>query len=680
MSDHGTHPWQELRPSCERTLEIVRTELLSQRTDRGHWRGELSSSALSTATAISAICQCVKFGKAEVDPWWPYVNSGIQYLASQQNSDGGFGDTNRSRSNIATSYLVLSASTLARRTFKQDAISANQIQHLSDYLNQAGGITALRKRYGKDHTFVVPILANMALADLVDWSEVMPLPFELAAVPQSWYRFMSMPVVSYAVPALVAIGQAIENQQPTWIVPLRLTRRLVARRTLTVLRKMQPDSGGYLEATPLTSFVLMCLVTLPRERLQGPGEEVIQNGLEFLKTSFRGETNNHQHGGSWPIDTDLATWVTSLSIEALAADPQFDSGLLKPSPLEWLLSCQHQERHPFTGASPGGWGWTDWSGAVPDADDTPAAMIACDFLKPEPGSKPGKHLDANIEHATSSGVRWLASLQNRDGGIPTFCRGWGKLPFDRSSTDLTAHMLRAIRLHPIDQTAKMQSRGIKFLLKEQNQNGSWLPLWFGNQDDSLEENAIYGTSRVLAGLIEMRDVESTKLEPSVSRGVQYLLDQQKPDGGWGGGPTTFDFYKAASENGNLCGLLSKATTSDGPPSEALASCSSIEETALAVDAIARWLLQDSGRQDPIDRQVCQHDEAMTAIISGVGFLAGAVRLGLHHVASPIGFYFAKLWYHEKLYPLIFTTAALGRVKALCDAGLLTEQSNPYTLN
>jgi squalene-hopene/tetraprenyl-beta-curcumene cyclase len=32
-------------------------------------------------------------------------------------------------------------------------------------------------------------------------------------------------------------------------------------------------------------------------------------------------------------------------------------------------------------------------------------------------------------------------LQNRDGGIPTFCRGWGA--FDRSSPDITAHALRA---------------------------------------------------------------------------------------------------------------------------------------------------------------------------------------------------------------------------------------------
>jgi squalene-hopene/tetraprenyl-beta-curcumene cyclase len=30
--------------------------------------------------------------------------------------------------------------------------------------------------------------------------------------------------------------------------------------------------------------------------------------------------------------------------------------------------------------------------------------------------------------------------------------------------------------------------------------------------------------------------------------------------------------------------------------------------------------------------------------------------------TPIGFYFARLWYYEKLYPIIFTVAALGRAQ------------------
>jgi squalene-hopene/tetraprenyl-beta-curcumene cyclase len=38
---------------------------------------------------------------------------------------------------------------------------------------------------------------------------------------------------------------------------------------------------------------------------------------------------------------------------------------------------------------------------------------------------------------------------------------------------------------------------------------------------------------------------------------------------------------------------------------------------------------------------------------------GAER-GRRHDPTPIGFYFAKLWYFERLYPLAFAVAALGR--------------------
>ena len=72
-----------------------------------------------------------------------------------------------------------------------------------------------------------------------------------------------MPVVSYAIPALVAIGQARYFHAPPRNPITRLIRWLSITRSLKVLRRMQPDSGGYLEATPLTSFVVMSLASQP---------------------------------------------------------------------------------------------------------------------------------------------------------------------------------------------------------------------------------------------------------------------------------------------------------------------------------------------------------------------------------------------------------------------------------
>jgi squalene-hopene/tetraprenyl-beta-curcumene cyclase len=47
---------------------------------------------------------------------------------------------------------------------------------------------------------------------------------------------------------------------------------------------------------------------------------------------------------------------------------------------------------------------------------------------------------------------------------------------------------------------------------------------------------------------------------------------------------------------------------------------------------------------------------------GLLWLVHQVEAGGLSYPTPIGFYFAKLWYFEKLYPIIFTVAALGRAR------------------
>ena len=49
-------------------------------------------------------------------------------------------------------------------------------------------------------------------------------------------------------------------------------------------------------------------------------------------------------------------------------------------------------------------------------------------------------------------------------------------------------------------------------------------------------------------------------------------------------------------------------------------------------------------------------------MKGANWLIDKVESGDWLNASPIGFYFAKLWYYEKTYPQIFTVAALSRVE------------------
>ena len=58
------------------------------------------------------------------------------------------------------------------------------------------------------------VTETFSVAGLVSWDEVPSLPFELACLPQALFRFLRLPVVSYALPALIAIGQAVYHHRP----------------------------------------------------------------------------------------------------------------------------------------------------------------------------------------------------------------------------------------------------------------------------------------------------------------------------------------------------------------------------------------------------------------------------------------------------------------------------------
>jgi len=622
--------------------QTVLDELLAWRTEAGHWVGRLSSSALATATAASALA-LVDRHAPEGPRHRRLIDRAVAWLVAQANDDGGWGDTDRSCSNVATTMLVQAALHLASAA----EVHGDLLQRAEDYVRREGGVEGLRRRYGRDKTFAVPILTNCALAGLVPWSEVAPLPFELACLPRGVLRMARMPVVSYALPALVAVGQARYGHAPPRNPVTRLIRRAIVRPSLKKLRAMQPASGGYLEAVPLTSFVVMSLAATGRV-----AHPVVRDGVRFLYDSVRED-------GSWPIDTNLATWNTTLAIGALPDEflRQEDEGNRL---LDWLLSCQ--QRGVTKGDSPlfaaaresgngdafgadkkgtvpggdtkgtvpraasGGWGWSDASGAVPDADDTAGALVALARLaRAAEGDSPlfaaatgsghggvfGADKKGTVPGAVRAGVRWLLALQNADGGWPTFCRGWGALPFDRSGTDLAAHALRALNVWrnvaPKEFRRAIQ-RGLAYLARTQRDDGAWVPLWFGNEHDPGEENPVYGTARVL---LAYRDLGLLAVEPA-RRGVAWLCDHQNTDGGWGGD---------------------------------LAGVSSVEETAVATEAVL------AATKNPV---------AQTAADKGLGWLVRAVTEDRHRVAAPIGLYFARLWYYEAMYPLVFALSALGR--------------------
>jgi len=580
-------------------LQRATSVLLAEMNAAGHWTGELSASALSTATAVTALATVDRERHAAL------IRGGLKWLAENANADGGWGDTTRSKSNISTTALCWAAFGAAHADADFPGVvgkaevwirSQCGARDLQDEWRTTLLPDAIARRYGKDRTFSVPILMTLALAGRLGangWHLVPKLPFELAAVSHRFWGALRLPVVSYALPALIAIGQAIHHHAPTRN-PITVAFRAMSRdKTLRVLETLQPPNGGFLEATPLTSFVTMSLASM------GHASHIVaQKGAEFLIASARAD-------GSWPIDTNLATWTTTLAVKALAHQPTALAPEQCAALRSWLLGQQWREEHPYTHAAPGGWAWTDLPGGVPDADDTSGALIALRKLGP---------LDGITHAAAIAGVQWLMGLQNRDGGIPTFCRGWGALPFDRSSQDITAHTLRAwnawrSEMDPRARPAlvRAMSRGLGYLIGTQRKDGAWVPLWFGNEHAPDDENPLYGTAHVVCALRELAESGMMPAMAPAARGAEWIASAQNDDGGWGG--------------------------VRGVPS-------STEETALAVEALA-----GTSHRDATER--------------GVQWLIARVESGQWREPAPIGFYFARLWYHERLYPLIWTVGALG---------------------
>jgi len=581
--------------------------LLAARTAEGVWEGHLSSSALSTATAVTALALHARAGRSS-DADARLIDHGLTWLLANQNRDGGWGDTVSSVSNISTTLLVWSAIAFAP---PEDDRVREAARAAEAWLVRAAGSLDPRQlaatvtaRYGRDRTFSVPILTMCALAgrlgDRADaWTVIPALPFELAAAPRRLFATLRLPVVSYALPALIALGLVRHRRRPTRNPIARLIRRSTTPRALGVLETLQPPHGGFLDATPLTSFVAMSLIAAGEADLL-----VVRRALAFIRDSVRPD-------GSWPIDTHLSTWATTLAVNAL-----HDAGALAEMPPDaltsirsWLLGQQHVREHVYTGAAPGGWAWTPLPGGVPDADDTAGALLALACL-PQ---------DARSDGAAAHGIEWLLGLQNRDGGIPTFCRGWGALPFDRSGADLTAHAIRAWlawrgRLAPAlrARVDRATDRALDYLRRAQRADGPFVPLWFGNEAAPGEENPVLGTARVIAALTVVDRRGRADIATMRTSACRWLIAVRNADGGWGG------------DRGVR---------------------SSIEETALAIGALSA-----AGDQ-----------EAAAAIAAGREWLRSATADGTRFPAAPIGFYFARLWYSEALYPLLFMVSGLAGI-------------------
>lgn len=239
-------------------------------------------------------------------------------------------------------------------------------------------------------------------------------------------------------------------------------------------------------------------------------------------------------------------WDTVLTMNAmLAADtPHDDPRLLRAA--RWVLEREVKQPGDWqvknTGVEPGGWYFEYANEFYPDCDDTAEALTALARIRfPEP------HWEERRTGALERALRWQVSMQNRDGGWAAFdkdCDKWilTLVPFadhnamiDPSTADITSRTLIALRAHGFDPHDEPMQRGLEFLYRHQEDDGSWYGRWGCNY--------LYGTWLALEALAELG-------EPATSERVQaaasWIRERQNPDGGWG---ETLDSYHDPERKG-----------------------------------------------------------------------------------------------------------------------------------
>ncbi|MEX0643010.1 MAG: prenyltransferase/squalene oxidase repeat-containing protein [Pirellulales bacterium] len=678
--------------------KTVRAELLAERTPDGRWIGQISSSPLATAAAISALVvahdgdtenallECAsdesQAGELMIQgELSELLVESLHWLARCQNADGGWGDCDLSHSNLAATLLVQAAFRLTGVPAKY----ADLVARADDFVAAHGQAAGLRRMEGRE-LLAAPILANCALAGMVPWRQVPTLPYELACLPPYWQRLLRLPIDAQTVPALLAVGRTKFHHDPPRNPLTRLVRRSLAAKGLVLLDRLQASDGSFFDSTPLTAFVVMSLASSGCQK-----KPIVARGVEFLLASVRPDA-------SWAIYSSQSTRNTALAIRSLAAEsfakqlpigrsngesisevawsdtarandlethiavdeesshaiPQLNRSELPDdvahrldnAGLNWLLDCQHTRNQPSSLAPPGGWGRSDAPGAISNIGDTAIVLYTLARSRYAPG--PARR--ERIERAARLGIRWLIDAQNEDGGWPTFCPCPEFLANEPSGTDLTAHALLALAAwqrqwradtprivsarehsHLDEQFAIARDRGSAYLRARQREDGSFLPLWFGNEAQPDETNPVVGTALVLTAYAELELLDSDVAR----RAANWLLTAQHAGGGWGPPRVPLD-YSGTYRPG----------TRTWRENDALSQCCSVEETSLAIAALL-----------PLANTNVVYAQAVS---KGLTWLADAVEQDRHRRPAVLGWCFPRIWYHERLQALLLASATLAR--------------------
>lgn len=239
-------------------------------------------------------------------------------------------------------------------------------------------------------------------------------------------------------------------------------------------------------------------------------------------------------------------WDTAIAVFSLieAGAVPDETGLQKAG--AWLLKNQILGAGDWQiknrDAAPGGWAFEFRNDFYPDVDDTAFVLMALQEMRGAEGSDPYGPYRKSVD----LGLKWLVSMQNKDGGWGAFDRDndrtfLNNIPFadhnamlDPSSPDVTARVIECLGRYGWTLSNSRIERAADYFLKEQLSNGPWYGRW--------GVNYVYGTSGVLRALeaAGAKAGAGSRVGEAMSRAGAWLKSVQNDDGGFGESIASYD--------------------------------------------------------------------------------------------------------------------------------------------
>ncbi|HEX7353412.1 MAG TPA: squalene--hopene cyclase [Mycobacteriales bacterium] len=298
--------------------------------------------------------------------------------------------------------------------------------------------------------------------------------------------------------------------------PVRPGRRAAIDRAIRWVRERQEADGSWGGIQPPWVYSILAL-HLAGAPLDDPAIVAGLAGLERF-TVIDGEYRRIEACQSPVWDTGLA----AIALADAGVKPDDDT-LVRAR--DWLTAEEVRVRGDWAvrrpGLEPGGWAFEFDNDLYPDVDDTAEIVLAL------------RRTADPDEGALARAVAWTVGMQSKDGGWGAFDADhtYGlptKLPFcdfgevvDPPSADVTAHVVEMLAHEGLATTFPVR-RGVDWLLAHQEPGGSWFGRWGVNH--------LYGTGAVVPALV------AAGVDPQHSQiraAVRWLAETQQEGGGWG---------------------------------------------------------------------------------------------------------------------------------------------------